>query len=224
METTNITARFMRRLPREQYGHSEAELSANAVLEDGADLGKVAEALITTIRDTVLNSLRKSARAEGKELPGETAAPANDNVDDAAVKALAAKAEKAEKAKAKRDAKKAETAKTAEAAKAADIPDEPGTADTNGGVVAGADIPDEPKANISTGEERTDPAADVPDDDEGLSASDLHTFVGKLVGSNQVTVPAVKEILAGFGATRTMEVPAESREAVRAAIEALASV
>lgn len=221
MDVTNITARFERRLPREQYGHSHAELSANAVLTDGEDADLAMETLITKLREAVLNSLRTSARAEGKELPGEKPVPA----DDKAVKAAAKAEEKEAKAKKKADDKAAKVAAKAAKANGADIPDDgPPAADAEGGAVRAADIPAEPTANISTGGERVDPAADVPDDGEGLSASDLHAFVGKLVGSNQVSVPQVKEILAGYGATRTMEVPAENREAVRAAIEVLASV
>jgi len=235
MEPTNITARFMRRLPREQYGHSEAELSASTFLEEGGDLAVSAQYLITTLRDTVLNSLRKSARAEGKELPGETAAtpmaasddkPAVSPVDAKAAKAAAKAAEKEAKVKKKAEEKAAKAAAKAAKSNGADIPDDgPPVADAEGGAVRAADIPDDdPPANISTGEARVDPADDVPGDEVGLSASDLHGIVGKFVGANKVTVPQVKEILAAYGATRTVDVPAESRAAVRDQIEALASV
>lgn len=227
MEPTNITARFERRLPREQYGHSHAELSASTFLEEGADLATAAEHLLTTLRDAVLNSLRKSARAEGKELPGETAAtPAADvPVDAKAAKAAAKAAEKDAKAKKKAEEKAAKAAAKAAKSNGADIPDDgPPAADAEGSAVRAADIPDEPTANISTGEARVDPADDVPGDEVGLSASDLHGIVGKFVGANKVTVPQVKEILAAYGATRTVDVPAESRVAVRDQIEALASV
>ena len=50
MIVTNITARWTRRLPREQYGHAEAELTAQAVLCEDESLEEAAGLLLGELR------------------------------------------------------------------------------------------------------------------------------------------------------------------------------
>jgi hypothetical protein len=83
MIVTNITARWTRRLPREQYGHAEAELIAQAVLSEGdVSLEEAIDTLLGTLRDGVsaklgigIDKSKADVSSEEVESPPTTTAP-----------------------------------------------------------------------------------------------------------------------------------------------------
>lgn len=192
---TTITGRWTRRLPREQYGHAEAELSASTTVVGSADIGEAAAELLQTLKAVVTAELRLGDNTEAVEPTAEKKSQKKANP----------------KAKAKPKAEKAKTEKAK--ANGADVPD---------------DVPEETaKPNISTGEDRTDPDDfDVPseDDDAALSMEDFRVPIMTLINQKLVTGAQVSEILAAYGAERTMDLPAVKREQVLADIQALANV
>jgi hypothetical protein len=201
MNVTEITARFMRRIQIKDYEPAEAEISLKAHLEDGEDFVAAGTTLILQSREIALTGLRGKTAGET-----ETAV----TVTETAKAPTAAEQKKAEAAHKRAEKKAAKEA--AEAAKStdSDIPGDDGdtakpATDKADSDVPGDDIPGE-----------TDTETDT---DDAMTIEDLQSYITSQVSGKKIVVKAVKEILAGVGASRTSEVKPEDIESVREAIE-----
>lgn len=192
MRVTDLTARWQRRLPREQYGHAEVELTTHIVLDDDDDPEECAGAALKLVRNAVSAKL-------GITVPDDDEKPANktDKKKPGRPKGSGKSTDKEEKEPAKEPAKETE------------VPDDD-TEVPDDNIRANPEDRKNPEDDDVPGDEV--PGDEVPGDDEvpddsdtGMTAVELAKFLTEQVKNKVLTVEQVKEILSSHGAARTNE-------------------
>lgn len=232
MEITNIEARWLRRKPREQYGHSEAELRATAILDTGEDPDAAMDSLLGKLATAVSVKLGIAAKPAA-----EAATPTADKPADTAEKPAKKAAKKAAKPADKPADKpsssdgdnirnnpedRTDPAEATSTAAADDIPDGTETAAKKpakkAAKKAADDIPDETEtAGAAEAEQAEEPSAEG----DGMSLKELQDYINKVAASGKVKVASIREVLAEYKATQIAAVPEDKREEFRDRVKAL---
>lgn len=204
MKITNIEARWMRRLPREQYGHSEAELRASAVIGDGEDAVEAADALLTLVASVTGAKLGLRDEVKGVQVRGTqtTAAP----------KAEAAEIDTKSAVRAKGAGKKSGRGNIADNPEDRKNPEDDVIDDT---------VAEPAKESSKSDDVLADDAKPAAaDGGEVMSTEDFQAFINKVASSGKVPVDKIKAIMAKHGASRIGEVKEGDRAVVKKKIEA----
>lgn len=197
MIVTNVTARWTRRLPREQYGHAEVELAAQAILAEGESLEESANQLLGTLKAGV--SAQLGIGIDKKE----TAVYRETSADATAIKNPPASPTTAEQASSQETG--SERASSTEPA--SESVETEATNETS---------------SATEGEGESDAGESESVEPSDWTPSDLHSWMMTLVREKKLAAPPMLEVLQNIGGVvRTKDLPQEKVQEVREAIENL---
>lgn len=242
MQVTNIRVSFLREKQPVQYEKSQPAVEFTATLDDGEDHAIIARQLMVDATSVVYAGLgyavpdRVAKALLSGEVPAEVAVEVKtekvaEGASEPATEESATAGKKRGRPKgSKNTAPKAGT-------KAAEKKDAEGLAATAAAKDDDGLPPEDEKPNISSGEERVDPADDgLPPEDDGVpgdeptpasneefTAKDLHDMLMAAI-PDKISGPQAKTVLARFKVARARDLTPEdvlkAREMVKQMIEA----
>lgn len=237
MQVTNIRVSFLREKQPVQYEKAVPAVEFTATLDDGEDHAIVARQLMTDATAVVYAGIGYAVPAKVAKALADGNVPAEVTVEAKTEKVAEKVSEPAAEEPAKTTKKRGRppgSKNTAPKAgtKAAEKKAAEGLASTAAAKNDDGLPPEDEKPNISTGEERVDPADDglPPEDDkhatasnEEFTAKDLHDMIIAAI-PDKLSGPQAKSVLARFKVARARDLTPEevvkAREMVTQMIEA----